>query len=178
MKYEPDDRNNSSDVSRKMPLFRDFPHPMNRVARKPAEHSGSPVDARPGSLDQADPKGTSQSYPLICHFCGQDADAISFFTRTFPSGRVSVESPALICQPCHDREMNLPSEEAWSPYYARPLASRICHLTFEKIASYTKQELVRFWSARRFEVNQFRQPGWKKTVWRIWFLGRPVKTVP
>ncbi|MBI2194697.1 MAG: hypothetical protein HYU36_22180 [Planctomycetes bacterium] len=100
------------------------------------------------------------------------AQGIAYFSRYIEPGRPTLEMPVLVCQSCHEAQSRVPSPECWNPYSAKPLDARNCLLCFTRIQACKKEDLPGFWNLRRLEVNQLRHPRWKKTLWRIWFLGR------
>ena len=114
------------------------------------------------------------SFPLVCRFCGDPAEAVALQNRLI-EGRPSVEYPVLVCEHCHETQGSRPDSEEWSPYWNEAPGSRLCCLPFRKIQCYKKDELSRLWSLQRFAINEFHQPRWIKTLWRIWFLGRKPK---
>ncbi len=164
------------DASRNRLAFSKFidstPH-FNSFQPKPSVHSFTSATQR--RIGRRPFESQSSSYPLVCRKCRRRAKGITLYTRIMGSGKSTIEMPALICRSCHEMEMVKPSPASLNPYYQRPLGSRICFLSFEKVQGMDKKDVARLSSTRRYEINHFHNPQWQKTLWRIWFLGRPAK---
>jgi hypothetical protein len=140
---------------------------LKAAGKQPAHRSG----IRPSRQLPRKPVTKTVSYPLVCAFCNGQADGIAFRTRLF-EGRSSIEAPVLACEHCHEFQEAHPLMDTWSPYWSAQPGSRLCYLAIGRIQSYSKDELPRLWNRKRTELNQFREPRWTKTLWRIWYLGR------
>ena len=106
-------------------------------------------------------------YPK-CLYCDQNATKLYYYSKTYQSGRDTLESPILSCEEC-----TLKARQDLS--ICRGGTEGICCRTFKQIAQMTEKQISCFCSKRWKEVNHLANKPMRQLIFRIHYLNLPSK---
>jgi hypothetical protein len=103
-----------------------------------------------------------------CLYCGEPANQFKFYTKSYPSGKSTIENPILCCSDCSDRARQ-------DLAIHRGGIEGVQTITFSELAKMKEKNIGRLCAKRGYEINHLANKIWRSLLFQIHYKNQPSK---
>jgi len=101
-----------------------------------------------------------------CLYCGEKATQLKFYTKDYPSGKPTIESPIFCCNNCSEKAKQDLS-------ICRGGIEGIQTITFSELGKMKERDIGKLCARRGYEINHLANKVWRSLLFRIHYQNQP-----